>query len=126
MSGESAVPRRASDWLALATAGLFAVDSAGLLAQPETAVLRLAVLGIPGAAAYAIAIVQLGLATLLIWPATRLVGALGLTVIAAVTLVTHWVYRDTGAAGLAAGQLLVVVSVLLTARRRRRDAAWGP
>jgi hypothetical protein len=123
MSSESAVPRRASDWLALATAVLFAVDSAGLLAQPETTVLRLAVLGLPGAAAYALAIVQLTLATLLIWPATRFGGALGLAVIAAVTLVTHWVYRDTGAAGLAAGQLLVVVSVLLTARRRRRDAA---
>ena len=123
MSVESAVPRRATDWLALATAGLFAVKSAGLLAQPETALLRLAVLGLPGAAAYAIAIIQLGLATLLIWPTTRFFGALGLVVIATVTLATHWVYRDTGATGLAAGQLLVVVSVLLTARRRARNAA---
>lgn len=122
MNGESAVPRRASDWLALATAGLFAVDAAGLLAQPETALLRLAVLGVPGAAAYAIALVQLGLATLLIWPASRFGGALGLTVIALLTLATHWVYRDTGATGLAAGRLLVVVSVLLTARRRTREA----
>jgi hypothetical protein len=122
MSADSAVPSRATDWLALAAAGLFAVDSAGLLAQPETAVLRLAVLGVPTVAAYAIAIIQLLLATLLIWPATRFGGALGLTVMAAVTLVAHWVYRDTGAAALAAGQFLVVVSVLLTARRRRRDA----
>lgn len=121
MSGESAVPRRASDWLALATAGLFAVDSAGLLAQPETALLRLAVLGAPGIAVYAIALVQLGLATALIWPATRFVGALGLTVIALLTLATHWVYRDTGATGLAAAQVLVVASVLMTARRRRRE-----
>lgn len=118
MSELRVAPRGPADWLALATACLFAINGAGLAVNNETTVLRLAVLGWPGWTAILIAGVHLGLASLLVTTSTRFYGALGLVVVAAVTLGAHVAYREPGAAVLAGGQLVVVLAVLLTARRR--------
>ena len=47
MTGPLAAPSRTTDWLAVATACLFAVNGAALIFQNETVLFRLAVLGWP-------------------------------------------------------------------------------
>lgn len=105
------------EWLALATALLFAVSGVELLVRHETPLLRLAVLGLPGWTLGVVALVHLVLAALLVARATRFWGALGLALVAAVTLGLHLAYREPGAALAAGGQLVVVLILLAVARR---------
>jgi hypothetical protein len=110
------------DWLAVATALLFAVNGVDLIAHGETPMLRLAVLGLPRWILFLIALAHLGLAALLVSRATRFWGALGLVLVAAITLGLHVAYREPTAALLAGGQLVVVLVLLIATHRADRRA----
>jgi hypothetical protein len=105
------------DWLAIATALLFAMNGVELMLNAETPLLRLAVLGLPGWTLGLVALTQLGLAALLVSRSTRFYGALGLALVAAVTLGLHVAYREPRAALVSGGELVVLLILLVAARR---------
>lgn len=118
MSGLAVRPRDATDWLAIATACLFAIQGVDLIVNSETPMLRLAVFGWPAWTAAAFALAHLCFAALIVLPVTRLWGATGLIAVAAAVLAAHLVYREPSEAAVAAGQLLVALVVLYNAWRR--------
>jgi hypothetical protein len=122
VTGEGAAGERGTiDWLAIATALLFAMNGVDLVVNSETPLLRLAVLGLPGWSLGLVALTQLGLAAMLVSRSTRFYGALGLAVVAAITLGLHFAYREPRAAMVAGGELVVVLILLVASRRPRGD-----
>jgi uncharacterized protein YjeT (DUF2065 family) len=119
MSGDAARAGSLADWLSLAAGLTLVAVGVVLVWRPETAILRLATLGLPGWPVYAIAGVQIVAGASLPFRSTRRAAALVLVLLGLGRGAVELTYRDTDAALEALAQALLAAAVLALGTRRR-------
>lgn len=116
------MPKTGIDWLALGAAILFATMAMSLLLGSESAVLKLAVLGLPAWLATAIGVLQFGCAVLLLSAHLRIRAAAILGVLGCGQLMLDILYRDIGAAYQSGGAVIVLAAIVWLEIRSRQTA----
>ena len=117
MSGDAARAGSLADWLSLAAGLTLVAVGVVLVWRPETAILRLATLGLPGWPVYAIAGVQIVAGASLPFRSTRRAAALVLVLLGLGRGAVELTYRDTDAAPSIAAVAYAAVLALGTRRR---------
>jgi uncharacterized membrane protein len=119
MNTEGVRTRDLADWLALAAGLALLVVGVVLIWRPDTAILRLATLGLPGWPVYVAGAAQVVSGAALPFRRTRRAAALVLVLMALARGLVDITYRDTDAALEALAQAVLAGAVLGLAVRRR-------
>ena len=123
MSDAPAGGRGLGDWLAIAAAALAAANGVDLLVNSQTPLLRLSVFGLPGWTLWALALIHVAVAAMILSTGLRRYGAVGLVFVAGAALALGIAYREPRDAIVGGGQVLLAFALLATARRRSAAAS---
>jgi len=118
MSGRGAVTGQLAEWVSLGAAVLFVGVGVLALRYPETAILRLATLGVPGGLAYAAGAVEMVAGGMLLHRPARAPAAAALAVAALAGVALSLAYREPGSALEGVGLAVLAIAVLVLDKTR--------
>jgi uncharacterized membrane protein HdeD (DUF308 family) len=121
MTDREAVTSQLAEWVSLGAAVLFTGLGILALRYPETAILRLATLGIPGWPVYAMGVLEIAAGGILLYRPARIPAAAVLAVTAVVGSALSMAYREPGSALEGFGLAVLALAVLLLEKSRRPD-----
>lgn len=107
-----------ADWVALGATAVFVAAGVVLLRYPETAILRLAALGIPPWPVYLAGLVEITAGALLLHRPARPSAALVLALVSLAGAILNFAYRQPQSA-LEATALAVLAGALIVVERNR-------
>lgn len=119
MRGSGSATTQLAEWISLGAAVLFVGVGILALKYPETAILRLATLGVPGWPVYLAAVVEVAAGGMLLYRPARIGAAIVLAVATLAGAGLSLAYREPGAA-LEGFGLAVLAIVVLTLEKLRR------
>ncbi len=118
MTDRGIVTGQLAEWVSLGSAALFVGMGFLALRYPETAILRLATLGVPGWLVYASGAVEIAAGGMLLHRPARTAAAVVLAIATLAGCLVSLAYREPGSALEGFGLAVLAVAVILLEKNR--------